>query len=214
MGEFFYNFLLDFPWSGKSFLKKVVPLKIEFLVGSPPMINFFIISGQLSPQNLPQSCGLETKMPDSPFLVLKDTKELEHLEKTLALYEKFVSQDDPNFWRKRLIIAMGVSPHIISMSLVPSKQDEPATLFIQKKEEDEEVVGFFLPYLLICKDIPRITDEESLTQSLEGLDESVCGEILQCLTYFLHDPKTASLALTYQGQEGACTTCCWTKGLS
>ncbi len=187
-------------------------------------LSYDSIIGRIYPKPQNGPCRLER--PTQPVLFCeKQVYPLEDLQGALDHYEEYTNRlkTDPTFWNLKLILYVLNAPSIISMSVIPCDGTEKASLFIQKGEMVDGRVGFFAPYLLSRQEqekwkaepqLPnpyKIHNDETIEQSLAGVDEENCVDLRDCLECFLIDRSTIAVALTYKTPAGDISSRCWLK---
>jgi len=187
-------------------------------------LSFYYIEGCIYPRSQSMSCGLEAPA-DPPYLESNpNSMPMDVLKTSLDEYEKHIEWPvtHPVYWKPKLIFQVLNASSIVSMSVIPLNYTEKTILFVQKGIREEGTIGFFAPYLSEQQqeewnakpELPhlrKIQNEETIDQSLIGLDEKVFQDIKACLKYFLLDRCTHAIVLTYQNPAGEFCSLGWQK---
>lgn len=185
-------------------------------------IPLLTIEGTISPSVYPSACSMEPTYPTPEINFVESHGVLEHYQSLNERFEEFFDpHTDLDFWKKRILTHMMVSPSIISVTFIPSDASKCQTLFRQKRDLHRDVMGFVAPYL--CKKdrkecgamatMPhcnRIDSEEAIDDSLIGLGPY--SEALRpMLSYFLRDPQTLFIGITCLHKTGQPFSLGWIK---
>jgi hypothetical protein len=132
--------------------------------------------------------------------------------------------DDPNFWKNRTVAQMLASPHVISISFIPSDGSECEILFVQKKSLLRKIRGFVAHCLNeedqrkfgAMNEIPffyhHISNEGDIESSLRGIANPINEfELKPLLRNFLADSMTCCLTVTFQDDDKQVLSRGWLK---
>ena len=181
-------------------------------------INIYSIDAIIHPQVISHgSCGTEPLTP-SPILYYRreDTPfdSTEQVRQILKAQERTVIVDDL-FWKKRVMLEAMVSSAIKAVTFMPKNTATISLVYLEKNMQGKPC-GFVAPYLErktnnSMVQFPQsftIRSEQDILQTLLGFDDTVKGDIHNCLKLFLKDPSTTGIGLTLT--EGL-MTCGWIK---
>ncbi len=184
----------------------------------------YSIEGYIYPRSQSMSCGLETPTAPTYLESKKYSLPMDVLKTSLDEYEQHIEWPVTHrvYWKPKLIFQVLNASSIVSMSVIPSNHTEKAILFVQKGILEKGAIGFFAPYLSeeqqeewnAKPELPhlhQIQNEETIDQSLTGLDQKVFQDIKACLKYFLLDGSTQAIVLTYQNPAGEVCSLGWQK---
>ncbi len=186
-------------------------------------ISVLTIEGILEPESYSVGCSQESESHQQPAQMFQNTCDYP-IDDCLSIKNNFkmnFDRADPMFWKQRVIFHMMASPIIVSMSFIPFSGIKCQILFLQKINLLPKIRGFVAPYLSeedqkkLCATatVPvchKVHDENSIDDSLVGLD--LCSEELRpILRYFLKDPATAFLGITFLGYGGRLILHGWLK---
>jgi hypothetical protein len=178
----------------------------------------YSIQGCIFPSSHSISCGLEVSSAPPSLESVTQCAPLDDLKTSLDQYEELTNLPltHPLYWKPKLILQVLNAPSVVSVSFIPLNRADSSVLFIQKGIVEKGITGFFAPYLTeeqqeqwnATTELPNIhpiQNEDSIDQSLTGLEQEVFQEIKDCLKYFLLDSCTQAIALTYETAAGICS---------
>ncbi len=181
-------------------------------------LSIYSIEGCIFPISQSPSCGSEAQAALPSLTSVTQLARLDDLKASLDQYEELTNLPvtDPLYWKPKLILQVLNAPSVVSVSFIPLNCAGNSILFIQKEIIEKGITGFFAPYLPeeqqeewnATPELPNIhliQNEDSIDQSLTGLEQEVFQEIKDCLKYFLLDSCTHAIALTYETAAGICS---------
>lgn len=185
-----------------------------------------------TPKPLIRSCGLEAlqcgygaaavdALIPSSSPPSFECKESEYAWENLRQLHRYYANVDGSliegFWKKRLIIALLVSPNFFSATFVPRPLIplENRILYVQKGGDKE--VGFYAPYVLRDLTVTQqnqailpLRDEESIPETIQDISEVVRLNLQACLEFFMRDDTSLRLGLIFRDQDRLICRC-WLK---
>jgi hypothetical protein len=180
-----------------------------------------MIEGVIRPLVSTSSCGASAYSAQSPAELLESTYDIPDV--VLGSIAENLD-NDPNFWKNRTVAHMLASPHVISISFIPSDGSECEILFVQKKDLAKKITGFVTHCFNECDQrkcgamnerplvYHTISNEEDIDRSLRGIANHINeSELKPLLRHFLADSMTYCLAVTFQDDNKHVLTRGWVK---